>query len=688
MKLFVSSVSFLFRSLVTCPASVYGGTLRALSDEDLTEASLTLPPSMYEKDTYEWEMIGNDIDGEIGSESGDGVSLNADGSRVAVGATRGGGNSPELWGPGEVAVYERGASNNWVQLGSNIKGEKIRERFGSSVSLSGSGNRVAVGAPKNKAIVFEEGQVRVYDYINGDWVQYGQSLNGEGPAEFFGVRVRLSQDGTRLIVGGPNGNDGTGNAQVFDDIDGAWVQVGQDIYGVGKMDEAGSGVAISANGERVAVGADAHQRYTGQTRIFELEGTTWIQVGQDIDGVDKFNWSGSDVDLNYYGTRVIVGEYSASSPDSNGQARVFDEVDGTWVQVGGNIYGAKKDYNFGWSVGITDDGSRVAIAALFDEDALPDISSNVSPAAVRVFDLINNEWVQTSSDLDREVYTDTTSRVAVSADGSTVAFGSPKNEGEGVVVLDDFSLYDDDRLKTRYYGGHVRVFELVEQCYNSPLPFEYETFESIDCEDISNNQTLCEDEIVASHCPDVCNRCGTYKCLDSEATLLYQGQKGTCDILKNIDPDQASEMCSRNQIQRTCRETCSFESVGFCLNLILSPSISPSVSISPVFELCAGGESQLMIDLTTDSWHTENVWTVKDDENKIEAQNAELSSNTRTITRVCLPTSNCYTFEITDSFGDGICCSYGEGDYTITLDGVIILTGGEDFSSESFYFCV
>ncbi len=48
----------------------------------------------------------------------------------------------------------------------------------------------------------------------------------------------------------------------------------------------------------------------------------------------------------------------------------------------------------------------------------------------------------------------------------------------------------------------------------------------------------------------------------------------------------------------------------------------------------------------------------------------------------------CYTFVITDSFGDGICCEYGNGFYTIESPfGTVFAQGGEYESSETSEFC-
>ena len=54
---------------------------------------------------------------------------------------------------------------------------------------------------------------------------------------------------------------------------------------------------------------------------------------------------------------------------------------------------------------------------------------------------------------------------------------------------------------------------------------------------------------------------------------------------------------------------------------------------------------------------------------------------------MCLDGGVYYQFDITDQWGDGMCCSYGEGSYSITVDGVEV-AGGSDFgASASHEFC-
>ena len=47
-----------------------------------------------------------------------------------------------------------------------------------------------------------------------------------------------------------------------------------------------------------------------------------------------------------------------------------------------------------------------------------------------------------------------------------------------------------------------------------------------------------------------------------------------------------------------------------------------------------------------------------------------------------------YEFTIFDSFGDGICCSYGEGSYSVSAAGEVVASGGDFGSSETTLFCV
>jgi hypothetical protein len=110
---------------------------------------------------YLWVQIAQDIDGEAsGDRSGFSVSLNADGSRVAIGTPLNDGTSGI--NRGQTRIYDL-SGNTWVKVGQDIDGETAGDRSGSSVSLSANGNRVAIGAPYNDGNGADSGQTRIYD---------------------------------------------------------------------------------------------------------------------------------------------------------------------------------------------------------------------------------------------------------------------------------------------------------------------------------------------------------------------------------------------------------------------------------------------------------------------------------------------------------------------------------------------
>merc|ERR1712207_6192 len=45
-----------------------------------------------------------------------------------------------------------------------------------------------------------------------------------------------------------------------------------------------------------------------------------------------------------------------------------------------------------------------------------------------------------------------------------------------------------------------------------------------------------------------------------------------------------------------------------------------------------------------------------------------------------------YTFTISDTYGDGICCSYGNGSYSLIVDGSLVKSGGQFASSDDYTF--
>ncbi len=118
--------------------------------------------------------------------------------------------------------------------------------------------------------------------------------------------------------------------------------------------------------------------------------------------------------------------------------RVYQNIAGTWTQIGADINGEAAYDESGHSVSLSSDGTIVAIGA-----PLNDGSGNYA-GSIRVYKNIAGTWTQIGADIDGEATGDFSgSSVLLSSDGAKVAIGAPGNAGS----------YTN--------AGHVRVYNLA-----------------------------------------------------------------------------------------------------------------------------------------------------------------------------------------------------------------------------------
>jgi uncharacterized protein (DUF736 family) len=371
-----------------------------------------------------WTQIGQNINGEAaGNFLGTSTSISSNGSIVAIGAPA---NSQNGFNAGHVRIYQN-QGGAWTQLGQDIDGEAAYDEFGSAVSISSDGSIVAIGAFGNDGNGSYAGHVRVYEYKDAIWTQIGQDIDGETAGDQSGTAVSLNSDGTIVAIGAPSNSENnafSGNVRVYQYNGAAWIQIGQDIDGEAATDFSGIAVSLSSDGSIVAIGADANDgngSNAGQVRIYQNQNGEWTKIGQDIDGEAAEDYSGRAVSLSSDGSIVAIGADANDGNGSNaGQVRIYQNQGGTWTQLGQDIDGEAAVDGFGSSVSISSDGSIVAISA-------PENDGNGSWAGhVRVYENKGGVWLQTGQDIDGFG-----SSVSISSDGSIVAIGASGNDGNG-----------------------------------------------------------------------------------------------------------------------------------------------------------------------------------------------------------------------------------------------------------------
>jgi Flp pilus assembly pilin Flp len=215
----------------------------------------------------------------------------------------------------------------------------------------------------------------------------------------------------------------------------AWIRLGADIDGEEAGDMSGSSVSLSENGTVVAIGAlynNGGGTLGGNVRVYQNISGTWTQIGADIDG-REYDYSGSSVSLSEKGTTIAIG-----APGDAGHVRLYQNISGTWTQIGADIVGEAAGDGLGSSVSLSADGTVVAIGAPYN------CGSDDFAGHVRIYRNISGTWIQVGADIEGEAAVDFSgSSVSLSADGMTVAIGAPGNDG----ISDS--------------AGHVRVYRNI-----------------------------------------------------------------------------------------------------------------------------------------------------------------------------------------------------------------------------------
>ena len=365
----------------------------------------------------------------------------------------------------------------------------VEDRFGNAVVLSGDGNTLAVGANFNDGVGLNSGSVYVFRQDEDGWRQQENLRPAEQDGgDQFGVSLSLSGDGNTLAVGAhgedsnATGIDGSqlddsasasGAAYVyrFDGVAGSWRL---DAYvkapNTHLSDFFGWRVALNGGGDILAVSApsedgDASSRPgayntgragAGAVYVYRHDADGWefsdYLKAPNPDVNDKF---GEGLAMDATGDVIVVGAmwedgsaasvdgaYDDVAPDS-GAAYVFRYDGVTWNQEAYlKAANADPDDRFGVEVDISGDGSTIAIASESEDGS----GSGVNPAddndaavagAIYAFRFNGTAWTADGylklTEMDAG---DVLSNLALNFDGSLLAVGAIHEDG-GSAGFDD-----------------------------------------------------------------------------------------------------------------------------------------------------------------------------------------------------------------------------------------------------------
>lgn len=377
---------------------------------------------------------GIDIDGEAADDYSGWTVCMPDVNTLAIGAPL---NDATGSNAGHVRVYNWNGTA-WVQKGIDIDGEATDDQSGNSISMPDA-NTIAIGANGNDGAGSGAGHVRVYEWNGSTWAQKGLDIDGEAAGDQSGFSVSMPDANTLAIAALFNDGSGTdaGHVRIYNWNGIAWVQKGLDIDGETAGDQSGYSISMP-DANTLAIGAIYNSGAGlnfGHVRIYNWNGTAWVQKGIDINGEANNDRSGWSVSMGDDNTVAIGARYNDGAGANSGHVRVYNWNGTAWVQKGIDIDGEAANDHSGWSVSMAN-ANTLAISAIYND------GNGTDAGHTRIYSWNGTTWMQKGMDIDGEVAGDMSGYCVSMGDANTVAIGSRFNDGSAT------------------NAGHVRVFSM------------------------------------------------------------------------------------------------------------------------------------------------------------------------------------------------------------------------------------
>jgi hypothetical protein len=416
-----------------------------------------------------WKQFGDDIDGvDIGDQCGYSVSCSADGSIIATASI-----SHDNY-KGHVRIYKN-IGGKLVQMGQDLDGEFDGDNSGWSISLSGNGLVIAIGATNNDNGVANGGHTRVYFFNGSQWLQVGNDIDG---SKMSGWLVSLSSDGKVLAIGAPFDNSVKGNVKIYRLNGSEWI-LEKEFIGLNTGDQKGYSLSLSGNGNVLVVGTPYSSINKGNVNVYCYVNDIWTDMGQELVGDEGYNYFGSSVSVSYNGN--IIAIKGKVKDISNTYLRTFSyNSDGdVWEQLGDDIIieniktiGGKE------SVSLSKHGNILTVGTIGSYD----LSQNsLDSGFVNVYHLYNGIWSQLGNTILSEGNDDYNgSSVCISSDGSTLVIGA---------------IFNDDNGED---SGHTRVFKYPIK-HHSLIHHSLENDYGLEPLKMGNGMNLLKDTHITTH---------------------------------------------------------------------------------------------------------------------------------------------------------------------------------------------
>lgn len=255
-----------------------------------------------------------------GTYSGRGLALSPDGEILCIGTPAHNSNR------GVVHVYKRN-NGAWTLNSTLYQNVQVPgDAFGETIAISRDTSTIAVASPSAKRNSYEAGAVSVFEWNGSTYVQKWFYLELTPWPSRFGKSLAISDDGSIIVGGAPAYNASKGFIRLLKKTDGVWAEKTILYHGGINNSNFGTCVRMSGDGSRVVVGANGSSNY-GEAFLYNLTGPTFSLQKTFTSPVAMTGGNfGLNVDITQDGSRIAInGSSHTKYSNSDGVIYVYEE---------------------------------------------------------------------------------------------------------------------------------------------------------------------------------------------------------------------------------------------------------------------------------------------------------------------------------------------------------------------------
>jgi hypothetical protein len=275
---------------------------------------------------------------------------------------------------GTVYIYQWNGTA-WNYSSNLTSTNTIGDQFGKSLALSSNASVIVVGAPGSN---FNQGAAFVYTYVNNSWEQQAK-FTPHSSNQSFGSNVAISLDGNTIAVSAHGSNQSQGGAYIYRWVAPNWTQ--DTFLTTSGESNLGLNMILAQDGNTVLLPNPSSNNSQGTVLAYKYFNNTWTPSKFVETSNAPNHLFGLGVAISSNANTLVIG--APGSNQNQGSAYVY-RWNSTW-NTPTQLFIQESNTSFGNPIAMSSDGNKIVIGA---------ITSNQNQGSAFVYQWSGTNWVR------------------------------------------------------------------------------------------------------------------------------------------------------------------------------------------------------------------------------------------------------------------------------------------------------